>query len=146
MTVTENTTQRISDAALAHLGLRLVLGINIAVHGLVRVPAPVAFAEGMVKGFAETPLPAPLVLAFGVTLPFIELAVGVAVLLGLRLRWALFGGLLVMAGLTFGTCLQQNWNNAGLQLTYAVAYAALLATVAHARFTLDGTLERRTRS
>ncbi|HWO21809.1 MAG TPA: hypothetical protein VNO30_23730 [Kofleriaceae bacterium] len=120
---------------LAHLSLRLTLGVNIAVHGLVRVTDPLGFAEKLVELFAGV-LPRWAVLPFAAALPFLELAVGLAVLVGARLMHALFCGALVMTALTFGTCLRQDWPGAGLQLCYAIAYAILLGTLEHAHWTL----------
>ena len=44
--------------------------------------------------------------------------------------------------LQFGTCLRQDWNAAGLQLTYVGLYAALLATLHCDRYSLDGARRR----
>lgn len=120
---------------LAHLSLRLTLGANIAVHGAVRLGDPLAFAEHLTGMFAGV-LPRLAVLPFAAALPFLELATGLAILLGVRLMHALFFGGLLMTALTFGTCLRQDWPNAGLQLGYAVAYAILLFTLPHAHWTL----------
>ncbi|WP_239014552.1 DoxX family protein [Archangium violaceum] len=140
-----STTSRaaLSDAALGHLVLRLVLGINIAMHGLTRVGDPAGFAQGIVNGFAQTPLPVWSVRLFGLVLPFLELVTGVGMLLGWRLRAFLLLGGVTIAALTFGTCLRQQWETAGLQLFYALAYAWLLHHAAEARFTVDSWLARR---
>ena len=130
------TLPRLDERELGHLGLRLVLGINMLVHGLVRVGSPSAFADGMVAGFEATPLPAPLVRAFALVLPFVELALGAALLLGVRLRATLFLGLVLTAMLTFDTCLQQRWDVAGSQLVYAIVYWILLFRLRDARLVL----------
>ncbi len=135
-----------SDAALGHFILRIVLGINIAMHGLVRVGDPFGFAQGMVKGFAETPLPGWSVQLFGLVLPFVELVTGLGMLLGWRLRLFLMMGGLTLAALTFGTCLRQQWETAGLQLFYALAYAWLLRHASDARLTLDEWVANRRRA
>jgi hypothetical protein len=49
------------DAALAHGLARVALGLNIAIHGYSRLPHLVGFASLMVKQFAATFLPSPLV-------------------------------------------------------------------------------------
>lgn len=122
-----------TDAQLAHLVLRLTLGLNIAVHGLSRIAHPMAFAEATVRDFEKTWLPALAVKLFALCIPFLELAVGAAVALGFRLRVALTAGGLLMAALTFGTCLRQAWEIAGLQLIYAMAYFFLLRHASDAR-------------
>jgi len=58
------------DRRLAYLLLRLTLGINILLHGAVRLPALGAFAEGMVQQFTDTPLLAVAVRLFGLVLPY----------------------------------------------------------------------------
>ncbi|QSQ13470.1 DoxX family membrane protein [Myxococcus landrumensis] len=131
---------RLEDRHLAHGVLRLVLGLNIAVHGAVRVSAPGAFADTLVQGFAGTLLPGWSVRVFALGLPFIELGVGLAILLGVRLRASLVAGGLVIAMLTFGESLRQQWSTVGLQLGYALAYFVLLLRAADARFTVDGWL------
>lgn len=137
----ESTSDRTRDRQLAHLGLRVVLGLNIAVHGLVRLPAPMTFADKLTAGFSETLLPATLVYPIAVAIPFVELAIGLAVLVGFRLRAALLGGLGLMGLLTVGVCLQQRWEVAGLQLVYALVYWVLLANASDARWTLGGSAD-----
>lgn len=133
----------LGDRQLAHGVLRLVFGTNLTVHGLVRVGSPGSFADALVQGFAHTPLPEWSVRAFAMGLPFVELAVGLCILLGLRLRFALVAGGLVLASLTFGECLRQEWSAVGLHLSYALAYYVLLSRAADARFTVDGLLRSR---
>ena len=86
----------VSDAALGHLVLRVMLGVNMGLHGLMRLGDPGAFANGIVKLFEATPLPAWSVRAFATGLPFVELAVGVGLLVGWHLRaFLLLGGCLL---------------------------------------------------
>jgi thiosulfate dehydrogenase [quinone] large subunit len=132
-----------ADRQLAHAVLRLVLGVNITMHGLVRVGDPRAFAEGLAQGFANTPLPAWSVRAFALAVPFVELVVGLCILLGLRLRLALVIGGAFMASLTFGESLRQQWSTVSIHLSYALVYYVLLSRAEDARFTLDGLLRSR---
>ena len=62
----------------------------------------------------------------GYALPWMEATVGLLVLLGLWTRYALASGALLIFVLTFGTALRQDWETAGLQLTYALVFGALL--------------------
>ncbi|MFP2928594.1 DoxX family membrane protein [Pyxidicoccus sp. 3LG] len=140
---TESQEAPSRDRQLAHGVLRLVLGTNITVHGLVRVGSPGAFADTLVQGFANTPLPEWSVRAFALATPFLELAVGLCILLGLRLRLALFVGGAFMAALTFGESLRQQWSNVGGHLSYALAYYFLLSRASDARLTIDGLLRSR---
>jgi hypothetical protein len=49
-------------------------------------------------------------------------------------------GLLLIASLTFGAALRQDWDSAGLQLIYALVYAILLASREYNLLSVDGWL------
>jgi thiosulfate dehydrogenase (quinone) large subunit len=132
----------ILDRKLGYLVLRLILGLSIFMHGLVRLPHLQEFADGLVKTFADTPLPAMLVRAFGLSLVFVESAVGLLVLLGLWTQEALLVGSATMAALLFGTALRSDWNIVAIQLLYAAIYAALLAAREYNAYSLDAMLGR----
>jgi thiosulfate dehydrogenase (quinone) large subunit len=125
------------DRSLAYALARAGLGLNIALHGLVRLPHIASFAAGLRPEFSQTILPAALVELTGYGIVIGEALVGLLVLFGLRLRPALVAGLLLMLLLEFGTCLRQEWNTAGLQLTYVAFYAALIATARYDTCSLD---------
>jgi thiosulfate dehydrogenase [quinone] large subunit len=133
--VERNATNR----ELAYFLLRLTLGVNILMHGLSRILSGLSpFVAGMMKQFASTPLPPPLVHVFAYVLPWSELFIGVAILLGLWTRPALVLGALEIVVLTFGIALTQNWPTAAIQMTYAVVYAILLAFADYNRWSVDG--------
>ena len=90
------------------------------------------------KQFMATPLPSPLVHAFAYALPWSELFIGIAILVGIWTRWALVIGALEIAVLMFGISLTQNWSVAGTQMIYAVVYAILLAFAEYNRWSVDG--------
>lgn len=126
------------DRRLAYALLRVIIGLNLAVHGLARLLAgPHTFAGSLVKMFHGTPLPGWSVMAFGLILPWVELATGVLLLLGLATRIALLASFLTLLALTFGSTLHQDWEIAGTQLIYAVIYAALLAWRQENAYSLD---------
>jgi thiosulfate dehydrogenase [quinone] large subunit len=131
-------SQHTTDKQLAYALLRLILGMNIAVHGLSRIYTGVkSFAEGMVPLFAKTPLPPASVYFYAASLPFAEAIIGLFVLFGVASRYAYVAGGLVILSLTFGSTLRQDWESAGLQLIYALLYAILLATREYNKFSLD---------
>jgi thiosulfate dehydrogenase (quinone) large subunit len=125
------------DRALARALLRLTLGINLIVHGLVRVPKLAAFAAGMERDFQPTILPSALIHAFGLVLPFAEAAVGALIMIGLFQRAALVAGALMIAALVFGTALLQRWDTLTQQMVYALIYSTLIATRSWDRWSLD---------
>lgn len=122
--------------------MRFLLGLSIFMHGLSRLPHLQEFADGLVKMFADTMLPAMLVRAFGLALVFVETAVGLLLLLGLWTQEALLVGSATMAALIFGTALRSDWNIVAIQLLYVVIYAALLATREYNAYSLDAVLRR----
>lgn len=137
MTLSEDS--RKTDMTLAHGLLRLVLGVNIFMHGASRIGAGVHhFAGSLLPEFQRTPLPVSAVYAFGIGLPWAEAILGALLLLGLGTRYVCVLGMLLMATLTFGSALHQDWNAAGVQLIYAFVYAALLGLRQHDLISLDG--------
>jgi thiosulfate dehydrogenase [quinone] large subunit len=115
------------DGRLAYALLRAVVGTNLMMHGISRaIGGTGEFAAKLVMQFTHTPLPAWSVWVFGLTLPAIEGGLGLLLLIGLRTRAALIAASALIIVLTFGSSLLQDWPAAGIQLTYAAVYAALL--------------------
>jgi thiosulfate dehydrogenase [quinone] large subunit len=133
-----------SDASIAYAILRLTLGMNIGLRGLVRIGhGQAAFAQGIVKQMETTILPASLVYAFAASLIWVETGVGILLILGLQTRLALIVGGLMMTALTFGTMQIENFQNAWLQLTYALVFFVVLACRSWNLISLDAWLRRR---
>lgn len=108
---------------LAQLVMRIGLGINMLMHGLVRIPKLSAFVSKMAAGFTNTLLPVVLTKAFLYTLPFVELTSGILILLGGQFsKWGYFIGGLTIGALLFGTTLKEDWTTAGNQLIYVIAF------------------------
>jgi thiosulfate dehydrogenase [quinone] large subunit len=126
-----------NDQAVAYALGRIGLGINIAFHGWTRLPKLSDFALEVQKQFAASILPAPLVYGSGYAIAIAEAIIGPLILLGFLLRPALVAGSLLMVFLLVGTCLIQNWNVAGLQLTYLAFYCALLAAARYDAYSID---------
>jgi thiosulfate dehydrogenase [quinone] large subunit len=130
-----------SDTSVAYAVLRLTLGVNIGLRGIVRIAhGPAAFAQGIVKQMEGTILPASLVDAFAATLIWVEAGVGILLVLGLQTRLALIVGGLMMTLLTFGTMQIENFQNAWLQLTYALVFFVVLALRSWNLISLDALL------
>jgi uncharacterized membrane protein YphA (DoxX/SURF4 family) len=86
LTTALGETETRLDRQLAYCVLRLTLGINILIHGLVRLPQLAPFADGLAQAFAKTPLPPQVVRLFAFVLPFAETFVGLLLTLGLWTR------------------------------------------------------------
>jgi thiosulfate dehydrogenase [quinone] large subunit len=132
------------DKIAAYALLRVTLGTNIAMHGLVRmIASPALFISKLTMQFAASPLPQPLIHAFGQGLPWLEALFGLLLLIGLRTRAAIIGGALVMLVLTFGSTLIQDWQAASTQLLYSAIYAALLFLLRFNGWSIDAVLDRK---
>jgi thiosulfate dehydrogenase [quinone] large subunit len=126
------------NIALSYALLRIALGMNICLHGVVRWSAGLAnFAGSLVGMFQKTPLPAWSVYGFGCLLPIVEVIIGTSILLGFQTRRALISGSVLMLVLTFGSTLRQDWPTVGIQLTYSVVYSLLLAGVRFDSYGVD---------
>jgi len=128
-----------SDTSLAYAIFRLTFGVNICFRGVARifVLGLDNFGAGMMKQFSATAFPLGFVDIFAHTLPWIETAIGIMLILGLGTRYALIIGGLMMTALTFGTMFLQNFDLAWLQLTYAIAFFLLLAARAWNTISVD---------
>ena len=132
------------DAVLGYLVLRICLGVNIAMHGVARLLAGSGvFVEATLKQFAHTPLPSWSVQAFGFSLPWIEAIIGLMILGGIAARYVLLAGGLLIAVLTFGTTLTQQWEIAGTELIYAVAFSLLLVWHRYDSISIDSLLAKK---
>jgi len=143
-TASSGGSARFRDASMAYAALRIAFGINMAMHGVNRLLAGVGqFAAKMAQDFSSTVLPRWMVLTFGQLLPFVELAIGVLLLIGFWTRWTLLSGMAVIAALMFGTALKGDWNVLGTQLLYALVYYLLLARCADDAFGVDAARRHR---
>jgi thiosulfate dehydrogenase [quinone] large subunit len=136
--MTEKRDLWLRDAALSYALLRVALGLNICLHGVVRWPAGLRnFAESLLPMFQKTPLPAWSVYSFGCVLPIVEASVGFCVLFGFQTKRALISGSVLMLVLTFGSTLRQDWPTVGIQLMYSLVYSILLARTPVSYYCID---------
>lgn len=132
-----------SDQRLAYALLRIVVGLNLLMHGVSRIVMGAGiFASKLVAQFAHAPLPQWSVWSFGMVLPAIEALLGFLLLIGLRTRAALVAASLLIMVLTFGSALVQDWPAAGLQLSYALVYSVLLFLLRYNGWSLDARINQ----
>ncbi len=130
--------KQVSDQSLAYALLRIALGINFFGHGFVRVVGGVSkFADGITKGFEESILPPDLVRPFALAIPYIEIVIGIFLILGLFSRWTYIVGALFMMMLTFGSAMKSDWTAVSMQLTYSIVYSALLFLRKYNQLSID---------
>ncbi|RKG93775.1 MauE/DoxX family redox-associated membrane protein [Corallococcus terminator] len=128
----------LTDGEAGYALLRVTLGLNILLHGVLRlVGGPGAFADSLVKAFTGSLMPSALVRPFALVLPFAETLVGALLLVGLLTRPVLAAGGLLMMALVFGTALRGEWETLSVQMLYVGFYAALLGTARFNRLSLD---------
>ncbi len=123
--------------------LRLMLGINILLHGITRLPDLAGFADGMSKEFADTWMPVAMARAVGFVIPIVETILGLFLLAGFKLRLALLGTGALLCVLHFGMGLQQAWGTLGSQLVYGIVVFLLLITHRFDPIALDRRCEKR---
>lgn len=114
---------------MAYVLVRTLTGLDFFGHGFARIFTGThlpGFAAGMVKSMASTPLPASLVLATGYVVPCVELVIGLLLIVGIGVRFALVLAFLLMFVLMFGITLKQDWAVAGQQLQYGLTLGTLL--------------------
>ena len=83
-------------------------------------------------------VPASLLSTFATVQPWVELILGLLLMIGLATRFSLIAGALVIMCLVIGTNLAQDWLVSGLQLIYAFLYYYLLVHLDQNRYSIDG--------
>lgn len=126
-----------NNKEFAYALLRLAMGVNMFVHGLVRFPKLDEFSNWMVGYFQDTFLPEILVTILAYSIPFVEFIVGLLLILGLFTRQALLVGALLMVVLIFGSCLKENWEWAAFQMIYAIFFFMLSYFIELNKISLD---------
>jgi thiosulfate dehydrogenase [quinone] large subunit len=136
-----------SDGSLAYGVFRFTFGLNIMMRGVVRIAlGRAAFIGYMLTQFKDVPvMPPAFLVPFATVLPYVETVVGLLILIGFQTRAALVVGGLLIAGLTFGTMLRNDFTIAWLQLTYAIAFFLLLACRSWNLISVDGMMRGSTR-
>ncbi len=129
--------KKLTNNQLAFFLARITIGINLLIHGLVRIPKLQQFAEGLTKGFENSYLPQFLVSAFAHCLPFIEFLLGLCLILGLKTRLAAALGAVLIAVLIFGSGLKEDWTAVGSQMVYALFFFFLIKNLEHNIWALD---------
>ncbi len=116
-----------SNQVLAYTMFRLFMGLNMFMHGAVRLGPNygdfISWTQGV---FAESWLPMWLVTLEARLIPGVEIAVGVLLFLGFKTRLALILAIVLMATLVFGMNVVQNWELVNRHVIYVIAFYLLL--------------------
>lgn len=127
---------KLSNEQLAYALARITMGAAMFGHGLVRMPKLAGFRDWMVKLY-DGVMPAQLVGAFATILPFIELLIGLLLIVGLFTRSALVAGAILMIVLILGSCMKENWEVVGSQMIYGLFYYFLIRNLALNAIAID---------
>jgi thiosulfate dehydrogenase [quinone] large subunit len=140
VSVSVPATARSSDAVIAYTILRVSFGANIMLHGVSRiVMGHAAFLAYLTHYFEKASyVPVGMLSIFATVQPWVELILGLLLMIGLATRFSLIAGGLVILSLVIGTNLAQDWLVSGLQLIYAFLYYYLLAHLDQNRYSIDG--------
>ena len=140
VSVSVPATARSSDAVIAYTILRVSFGANIMLHGVSRiVMGHAAFLAYLTHYFEKASyVPVSMLSVFATVQPWVELILGLLLMIGLATRFSLIAGGLVILALVIGTNLAQDWLVSGLQLIYAFLYYYLLAHLDQNRYSIDG--------
>jgi thiosulfate dehydrogenase [quinone] large subunit len=115
---------------MAYNFFRIALGINIFLHGVVRLgPNYEKFHSWVMSIFENSILPNILVHYSAHLIVPLEIVVGGLLIIGVCVFPALLGGLLLMVMLMSGMAFIQKWDAVALQLNYIFFYSILLAFV-----------------
>lgn len=127
--------------------LRITLGMLFFVAGLNKFIGGVAGIQAMIaKTFAATWLPAFAYVPFAYVLPYLEVAFGVLILLGLFRLYALALGSLLMVALAFGMLVASQSQVAFANIFYVSLFVAALFTSPWDKLSLDTLIQRPSRA
>lgn len=125
-----------------YLMARLPIAVSMLGHGLDRIPKIQVFSDHLVSQFSKSILPIKLVSYFSMTLPFIELGIGILLILGLFTRFACVVGLISMLALILGSCLIEQWDNVFMQMLYSLYFVMLYYYAFYNRYSFDRLMGR----
>lgn len=106
--------------------MRLPVALSLFGHGLVRLPKLQAFSEWMTGKMGNSFIPSALVMILSYVLPFIELTLGISLLIGYKTKYSIYAGLVLMSMLIFGSTSIEDWGAIEAQLIHAVYLFALI--------------------
>jgi thiosulfate dehydrogenase [quinone] large subunit len=111
---------------IAYSLIRVIIGVSMLGHGLVRIPKIVKFSEGLVSKFADSMIPEIVIAPFGYALTIAEFLIGLFLVMGLFTKKAALAGIVVMISLVLGSTLIENWSVLNSQLIHAAFFAFLI--------------------
>lgn len=112
---------------LGYFVMRLMLGLTLFMHGSMRLLSGVeGWMDRTAETFVGTILPMPLVTTFLTLVPTIQLTLGTLLLLGLFMRPAILGSILLFLAFDFGHGARQLWPDMHMVMHYSIYFWILL--------------------
>ena len=105
---------------------RWSLGIGLLFIGLNKFPNPGAIAQAIAKPFESSWLPKALLIPYAYALPYLEVVLGILLVIGLWRNAVLFATGLLFLSLTFGQILLQKYDVVSNNMLYVFMTAAVL--------------------
>ena len=116
-----------TNMQLGYLLMRLMLGVNLFLHGFIRTLTEyVVWMEATLPTFEGTVLPMFLVQIFLYLIPPVEIVLGACLLLGLFTRSALIGSAVLFLSLEIGHGVRHNFGDMHTLMHFSVYLWALL--------------------
>ena len=116
-----------TNMQLGYLLMRLMLGVNLFLHGFIRTLTEYAvWIENTLPSFEGTLLPMFLVKVFLYLIPPLEIVLGAFLLLGLFTRTALISSALLFLALEIGHGVRHNFGDMHVLMHFSVYLWALL--------------------
>ncbi|MFT3920059.1 MauE/DoxX family redox-associated membrane protein [Cloacibacterium sp.] len=122
--------------------LRLPIALSLLGHGLVRIPKLQGFSNWMVGFMEKSYLPKVMIVPFSYVIPFVEVAAGLLLLIGLFTQQSIYVSLLLMALLIFGSTTIENWEAIPSQLIHAIYLIILLFFIDFNSISIDNFLKK----
>lgn len=127
---------------ITYLLARLPVAMSMFGHGLDRMPKLSSFSSHVVQQFNNAVLPLALVEVFSHVLPFVELVIGVLLIIGLFTRFSAILGVLTMLALIFGSSMIEQWENVFTQIIYGICFALIYYFEPYNYYSVDRLLHK----
>ena len=121
---------------------RLSMGANMLFHAVNRFYYGHAnFKDWIVTEFEPTFIPQIATSGFALLLPYAEGLVGISLILGLKTKWGLIVGSLIMTFLIIGSCLINKWDWVGIQMVHAICFYLMFEKYEENNLSIDNLLK-----
>lgn len=105
--------------------LRLPVAMSLLGHGLVRLPKLAGFSSWVVTTMEKSVIHPALIVPFSYFLPVAEALLGLALLVGFKIRLTLYASITLISLLILGSCSIENWSAIEAQLLHAFYLMAI---------------------